>query len=459
MNHREPADGAGGEPRRGISVAIAAMSRRSKGVALTTVFGTACVVELAGCGRATPAGSATVAAETFQPPSPEGAGNDPRVAGSGAAGDAISASLAVIHERLRDLDSAYRDKGRIEGDLKDVAERMRPLIAAARSDCDEIHRAATDLRSQLPIAQAGYASAAVSYRQRAEGYREPDLKTITLGVARRFDWLAADTPRRIALTERFLQELDDTRAFLAETERCLRDTETALAIFSGGAKLPPVSADGRAFSRRLGQFIAVVLEYEEKLLKTPPTTPQAGGAAEDPNQPASATPEAEASPPPDAASEEAREPEPASEAEPPPGGDVQKGFDSREQARALERIAWTSVRGEERWDPLPVGSFLNGEITASTHSYGNPVRLEVLERRGDAFSGVMRYEGGFAVGRRGVRGRVSPDGRLSFGADWYQGNLSPEAVAYELSPEGDGFAGTWRTGSLKGTIRLGRGPN
>ena len=127
---------------------------------MTSIFGVACVLELTGCGRATPAGAVTVAADTFRSPAPKDAGDDPGVSGSGSTGDAISVSLAVIHERLRDLQSAYRDKGRIEGDLKEVAERMRPLIAAARSDCDAIRRAAKDLKVQLPIVQAGYASAA-----------------------------------------------------------------------------------------------------------------------------------------------------------------------------------------------------------------------------------------------------------------------------------------------------------
>ena len=88
-------------------------------------------------------------------------------------------------------------------------------------------------------------------------------------MPKQFDLLAGDTPRRLELTDKFLVQLDDAQSFLAETERCLRDAETALAVFSGGGRMPKVSPDARAFSHRLGEFISVVLEYEAKLLDNP----------------------------------------------------------------------------------------------------------------------------------------------------------------------------------------------
>ena len=67
-----------------------------------------------------------------------------------------------------DSDGSHRmTEAEIEGDLKQVAEQMRPLIEASRAHCDAMRRAAEDLRVQLPLARDSYASSALSYRQRA----------------------------------------------------------------------------------------------------------------------------------------------------------------------------------------------------------------------------------------------------------------------------------------------------
>jgi hypothetical protein len=465
----EPRAATAADLGRRVASAIGSMPRRSKAVALASVLGAACALKLTGCGRAAP-GSVTVPADVFRSPAPGDAEDHPGVAGAGSAGDAISASLAVIHERLRELQSAYRDKGRIEGDLGEVAGQLRPLIAAARADCDAIRRAAGDLLEQLPLAEDGYASAGASYRRRAEGYRDPGQKAMTLGFAAQFDALAADTPRRMALTERFLEELDDTQAFLAETERCLRDAEAALAIFSGGARMPAVSTDARSLGHRLGQFIEAVLDYEKKLLETPRAQSGEGGrGGPEPDPRPAALPAPGPAAPPDpgatgrqAAAEDIPESDPLAELESLLASEAFVGIDTRNQALAARTRFASSrssgIRADQHWDPLPVGSRLEGEITTPSHAFRNPVRLEVIERSGDTFAGVMHYTGALATGRRGVRGSIAPDGRgLTFWAEWYEGNVSPEAIRYDLARDAGGFAGSWSTQSLRGTIRLATG--
>lgn len=406
-----------------------------------TIAALACVAILPGCEPAKPAMAATTvpstspATDQLPAPVPEGARDDPPVAASRAAGDAFSASLSEIHMRIRNTVASYRDMGPVAGDLRAASVRLRPLIASARADCDAFRRAAKDLKVQLPIAQAGYVTAAASYRKRAEGYRDPSLRSMTLGFAAQFDALAADTPRRLELTDRFLAHLDEDEGFLSEADRCLRDAETALAVFSGGGHAPEISDDARSLAVRLGEFVSVVLEYEEALLQPP------GGPSGNPKGvPAGPKMKAEARPtsaPPRATSDR---PQVSSTSSDQPGS----------IAAQVAHARTTSTR-----TVFPAGARLSGEITTPSHGFRSPVVLEILERDGDAFAGIVHYSGGYALGRRGVRGRVSPDGtRLSFAADWYEGNLSPEAIRYDLEARGGGFAGYWATASLEGTIRL-----
>ncbi|RUL81687.1 hypothetical protein [Tautonia sociabilis] len=352
-----------------------AIVRRPAMLPLAGLAALGCVVKLSGCGPAEEA-RAVATTEAFQAPAPVDAGDDPVVIRSSSTGDAIKDSLAAIHGRLAGLRSAYEEKASIEGDLATVDERLRPLLDAARADCDAILRAAEDLRAQLPIAQAGYASAAASYRQRAEGYRDQDLAEVTRGFAAEFDRLAADTPRRIELTDRFLRELKDAQAFLAETDRCLRDTAAALEVFSAGARAPAVSADARAFRRRLGEFIGVVLDYEERLLMRPHDR---AGADPAPTPP---TPAAGASPPlgPGAATGSAPPPSPGSRAPSPAAPN-----DAEPGAAARSATPRTGARASAvRDEPPPARDVappdwwgLAGEVTTPSHSFRNSVSLRV----------------------------------------------------------------------------------
>ncbi len=419
-------------------------------------------------------------ADVFRTPAPRQAGDDPRVAEAASAGDAVAQSLAVIHKRLRELEKAYDTKARTEEDLAAVTRRMHPLLAAARADCDAILRATKDLRAQLPYAQAGYASAAASYRMRAEGYRDPALREVTIRIAERFEREGQDIPRRLALTDAFIKQLEEAQVFLSDTDRCLRDTATALAVFSAGRHEPDVSADGRTFKRRLEQFIAVVAEYHGKLLSgapsagtARPTPPAATGAMQAATAAGSELAAGAPNPPDPSPLDGVIETITGHRVWWGAGDDDQRAApdrsaDTRANATMLPvgfpgprvRIAVEGAPSAAAGDhPLAAGIVLSGESATPARGLRLPVTLTVRERAGDGFSGVMEYGTNGAYGRRGVRGRVSADGRLvTIWAEWFDGNVSPEAIRYDLEGAGESFSGRWETPTLRGTIRLGPGP-
>ena len=188
------------------------------------------------------------------------AGGDPRAVARPAVGLSREGADRGGLERGRRADAA--------------AHRRRPLrLRRDPSGREGPESPATDRPGRVRIAPR-HPTASVP---RATG--TPTSNRSISGFAKQFDLLAGDTPRRLELTDKFLVQLDDAQSFLAETERCLRDAETALAVFSGGGRMPKVSPDARAFSHRLGEFISVVLEYEAKLLDNP--TPKSGSVSVD----------------------------------------------------------------------------------------------------------------------------------------------------------------------------------
>lgn len=240
----------------------------------------ACVMlaALAGCNRkptANPQAEKTnekppTAADTFEPPSPVGAENDGRVLTLKATTERITAALTGVRDRLKDIQQALEVKAKTESDLARVAGQLKTLTGRAREDCDAILRAAEDLQANLPAAQKGYAQTADFYRERAAGYRDPSLKAINLRMADEFERLAAATPHRVRLTERFIAQLVEVRLFLAQADQCLGDTKTALEILSAGPTPVTVSAESKAFRRHLENFLAVIEDYQQKLLAPPP---------------------------------------------------------------------------------------------------------------------------------------------------------------------------------------------
>jgi hypothetical protein len=111
---------------------------------------------------------------------------------------------------------------------------------------------------------------------------------------------------------------------------------------------------------------------------------------------------------------------------------------------------------EARAEAFAAGGRLRGTGSTPSRGFQNPVSLQIVERSGDAFSGVMVYGSGATYGRRGVRGTISPDGGVVMSADWFDGAVTPGPVAYELVDRGGTFVGTWRATGLVGTLALSR---
>lgn len=234
------------------------------------------------------------AADALKKPMPTSAADDPRVVQARTAADAVTRTLATIRERLAAHRASYDQKVAAETDLRTVVTRLLPLATAAREDCDAIHRAVLDLRIEMRYAQAGYESAAQLYRQRADAYTDPDLRAVTAGMAAEFARLAAAVPSRRAVLNKFHWKLCEVGLFLADTERCLRETDAALAILTAGPDpaVLSVSDHAKAFRKQLEQFIAVTEEYRAKLLN--PAAPPAPATDADPGPP---EPPAESAPP------------------------------------------------------------------------------------------------------------------------------------------------------------------
>lgn len=213
--------------------------------------------------------------EVFEKPAPTDVTHDPRVITLMHTTDRITAALTAIRARLKDLKAALDTKAATEADLAKAATLLKTLTTQAREDCDAILRTAKDLRTELPLARKGYAATAELYRDRAATVKDETLKAVTLKMAAEFDRLAADSPRRVALTDEFIASLIPMQEFLAEADRCLTDTKTALAILSAGAEPVRVSEEAKVFRRQLEAFTAVLDEYQQKLLGSAPPTPAA----------------------------------------------------------------------------------------------------------------------------------------------------------------------------------------
>lgn len=222
--------------------------------------------------------AAPVTPEALRPPAPTGAADDPRMQAAKDSTDVVMRSIRTIRERLATLRENYTAKVASAKDLKSMADGMGPLVAAARADCDLFLRVAGDVQHEFRYAATGYAAAARFYRERGRAYRDPELAAVNESLAANFDALARDVPRRARLTDDLIEQLTVTREFLADTDRCLRDSAAAFAALAAGPEPVTASPAGRAFKTQFEAFLAVVEDYLNALLGPPapkPVTPAA----------------------------------------------------------------------------------------------------------------------------------------------------------------------------------------
>ncbi|MBI1213771.1 MAG: hypothetical protein GC190_20110 [Alphaproteobacteria bacterium] len=374
--------------------------------------------------------------------------------------EAIGKSLETIRKRLQDLRVAFETKADTEKDLRAVAEMLKPLIHAARDDCDMVIRAAKDVRAQLPFTLAGYQTAAASYRQRADGFSDPNLKAVSLWFAGEFDRQAADVPRRTKLTETFIVRLEEVQTFLAETDRCLGDTAMALSIFAAGNGAPETSFAGKVFRKRLEQFIAVVFEYQETLLDKPeprvrevpkeePMEPETKPA---PQETIITSTEKAPSPVPQKDDSLPASPRPVQVSE--RSGPVFEMLPLNNRPTGTIRSIGTRRDGRK---PLDAGSIFVGEIANPPAS--NRARAELLIARWDhkSVQGVLSSDDGSVRGRLGLNGQLAFDGKTAhLRTVWVDSDATAEETDYFLNvnPNDKVLWGTWRTATKEGTIRL-----
>jgi hypothetical protein len=234
-----------------------------------------------------------VTPEALRPPAPTGAADDPRTLAAQGSTDAVLRSIRTIRTRLGALREDYKAKAASAKDLKVTAEGMGPLLAAARSDCDLFLRLARDIQHEFRYAASGYTSAARLYRERGRAYRDPELVAVNESLAANFDALARDVPRRARLTDELIERLIETQDFLAETDRCLRDSAAAFAALAAGPEPVTASPASRAFKAQFETFLAVVEDYLGSLLTSLPAKPPAPPPAVEPATPKAVEPTAE----------------------------------------------------------------------------------------------------------------------------------------------------------------------
>lgn len=402
-----------------------------------------------------PAAATSAHEAVFRRPSPASAADQPSVLSAEATVDTVRQSLTVVHNRLASLKSA-KARVQIEGDLRRIAQQILPLVAAARSDCDAILRAARDLEREFPSARKGYEASAELYRERARKFRDAELRKIEQASADEFDRQAADVPRRLKLTAAFIEQLVETQDFLGEAERCLRDTAAALAILSAGPGMPRVSLEGRAFRRRLEEFVTVVEEYQEGLLgPTPPADAKEG--SKPPGRPDA---------PPQGGGQSAPVPEGNGLREQRDGGAVDpEGLewlhDLPERAEPIappvapRPVLWPHsdpVAQPSPIDPLRAGATLGGHTMHA--GIVIPATMIVRERQGRWMSGEIRYATAYGPALRAFRGRALDGGGIEFQADRVEGNILPTASVYRGRIAGSAVEGSWSSGGVVGSFRF-----
>lgn len=206
--------------------------------------------------------------EVFSPPAPSTPADDPRVIQGKTASKVIEAALDKVRQRVTAIRSKLEVKAS-PNDMGAVVAELLEMTDAGRADCDAVQRAAEDVRTELWHAQEGYEAAASAYRARARGYREPFYRSSAEQMAEQLDQLAADTPRRIQVTERFIAEVTKAKRFLAETSQFLRLTESAVAILSVAPEAPRPSPKAEFIRSYLGQFLDAIERFQGDLLKAP----------------------------------------------------------------------------------------------------------------------------------------------------------------------------------------------
>lgn len=180
---------------------------------------------------------------------------------------AAAESVESIRGRVQRLRNFLSEKEASEQKIIDKALRFRRDIQRAREECDAIVRIGNDLRTELRFSRSSFEHSADLYRNRARQTKDETLRSVVEKIADEFLAQADDVPRRIHLTDFFLDQLRDTQTFLSEAERVVQDVRVAIDILSAGRDPISVSPDARV-NQKLNHFLDLVDDYCRQFFKS-----------------------------------------------------------------------------------------------------------------------------------------------------------------------------------------------
>lgn len=277
----------------------------------------------------------------FDPPAPMGAAEDARTIAAQAGNEKLLGALGMVRERVKAIRDSLEQRRAVETDIVKVVEGLRTATMKAREDCDTVLRAARDLRSELKLARRSYEAMAERYRDQARSFRDPRFRDAESGQAEEFERLASDVPRRIRLTDRFIEQVTESQDFLAETDRFLGDTKVALTILSVGPEPYKPSAEAKYVRSQITIFLETMEEYQRKFFEFPK-----GDSPKVPEGPAPKSDEGKQSSPPPTP-KDASVPKPDAPASPNKSSHMEREVQRRDEAAEVEKARALAAKPPE----------------------------------------------------------------------------------------------------------------
>lgn len=370
--------------------------------------------------------------QVFQKPSPSNASQDPSVIAALDSTKSLERTLSVIYERFKNISGSFEQQEITNTDLAKVTEQMRPLVKAARSDVTTLLHAAQDLMTELPHTKLSLEATGRLYRQKALSYRDQELRKITETMATQFERLENDIPRKMRLTSDFIIELTEAHLLLAEAERCLNDTATAMQILTAGNNAPKPSQEGIAFQYRVKQYMSVLDEYGKKLANIPEKQESGTPAVSDTRASSIETGQDNLT---DTQSKTSAK---------------EKKKDNTETAEAKPIDTRARTTGISR-DVLQANTTLRGSYIDPAGEL--PLQVTVRNRVGNRITGDIIVKTAYGLGYQRFSGTVNGN-TFSLHVTYLSGPLMQSPETWQGQIDEELISGTWMTATLDGKFHL-----
>lgn len=370
--------------------------------------------------------------QVFQKPSPSNASQDPSVIAALESTKSLERTLSVIYERFKNISGSFEQQEITNTDLKKVIEQMKPLVKAARADVTTLLHAAQDLMTELPHTKLSLEATARLYRQKSITYRDQQLRKITDTMANQFERLENDIPRKMRLTSDFIIELTEAHLLLAETDRCLNDTATAIQILTAGNNAPKPSQEGIAFQYRVKQYMTVLDEYRKKLATIPEQKESETPADSDREGPTLGSGQ-----------------DNLTDKSPSTAGNEKKK-DNTETANAKPIDPRARISSLTR-DVLQANTTLRGSYIDPAGEL--PLQVTVRNRVGNRITGDIIVKTAYGLGYQRFSGTVNGN-TFSLHVTYLSGPLMQSPETWQGQIDEELISGTWMTGTLDGKFHL-----